>query len=292
MSALTVKVQAPPPIAVPQVIEASAFCACNFVCEFREKVFADSSGDGYKADKTSFLFRRITSNDTIDMSLHKAGSKVADLTDDTYGTYYGSFTAQPLYRGYLLDWTTVFSAFGSGQYQVKVDLSILGVDTTFESWKFTLLEFSEEEASDTVKMETWHTGNIIGNEFDYTDLLTDGWYESIRLPGTFGEMKADLTEDNYYNSNYDVVSIRPSVKRNYNLTFRLIPDEITYQIGSKHVLANRLAVSDYNVFNTQSYKQHPVKIESMSDPDYKRNTGKSNVELTCKDFTENLIQRN
>ena len=125
-------------------------CICDFIkCEYVEKIFVspDFPDDYWKNDKNEFLFKRFVSADTVLIELQLDGVKVADLNDNTYGTFFNGFSSgsdeQQLYVGYLVDWLSVYNSFGVGRYKVVANLNIIGVSTVFESRDFNMFIYSD-----------------------------------------------------------------------------------------------------------------------------------------------------
>jgi len=292
MSGVVIKLEALPirPV-TPSVAGSSVFCPCDFRCEFREKVFADDSGDGIKNDITDFLFKKITAADTIAIGLYKYGYKVAEITDDTLGKYYPSFTAQPLYVGWQADWTAIFAAYSGGVYQVKVDMFILGQASTYESRYFELQSYDDLEANHTVKIETLQYGKFANGEFDFTNLLDGGWPTSIRLPGEFGFMSPKLDRDIYQDASYRDIQNRDVVTSEYRLLANMIPETIQSKIAKQDMLGNEIFITSYNVLQDKKYQRLPVVPESFSEPKYD-GLGRVFFEIVLSDRQKNNIKSN
>lgn len=279
------------PVTELLVSDTGDFCACDFRCDFVEQVFANSVGDGVSNDFTDFLFRKITDTDTITIKLFRYGLLVATISDDSLGTFFDGFTAQPLYVGWLADWTLIFNAFSGGEYQVKVTSDILGQVQEFESRKFRLAFFDPELANRTVKIESFQNGNIVSSEFDFTDLLEGGWPSSIRLRGVFGEMAPSLEKDIFLDSSYRETQNRDQTIREYSLRCEIVPETIFTRIASEDILGNQVLISAFNVFNDVIYAKFPVTPDSFEDQTYKED-GFLNFNIKFKDRQQNVIKRN
>lgn len=267
------------------------FCPCDFICDYEEKVFSDISSEAHKHDMTEVLFRKVSSSDTVEIKLFRYGNEVAVLNDNTYGTFYNGFNAQPNYVGFLIDWTLVFAAFSGGQYQIKTDLNILGTPSTIESRLFRLNTWNEQSANNTVKIESFQQGNIIGSEFDYTDLLSSGWYQSLRMPGSFGKNTPSLESDIFVNTSYQRVQNRDKVTNEYTLELKDITEEILNRFTNDNVISNTILITDYNLRATNIYRQKSVYIDSISDVTHLDN-GRVNATLLCRDRDQNIIKTN
>jgi len=235
----------------PVQIQERDFCVCGLVCDYVENVFAGSNS--YENDNSSFLYMKFRSADTIALELHRKGRKVADLNDNTLGTYYSTFSVQPLYVGFVIDWGLVFNAHGGGNYTIVAKKTILGQLTTDTSRVFYLNSFDDESANGTVKLSITLNANILSSQFDYTNLLTGGWVSNYRIPAKFGNKSPELTVDNYLTSAYEQRQVVPSVSYEYTLATRMIPAVIADELNAGGVLADRALITDYNLLNARRY---------------------------------------
>ena len=279
------------PVTEILVADTGDFCACDFRCDFVEQVFANSVGDGISNDFSDFLFRKVAATDTITIKLFRYKQPVSTITDDTLGTFFNGFTAQPLYVGWLADWTLIFNAFSGGEYQVKVTSVILGQTQEFVSRKFRLAFFDPELADRTVKIESIQDGNIVSSEFDFTDLLPDGWLSSIRLRGVFGEMAPTIEQDIFLDSSHRVTQNRDEIIREYSLRCEVVPETIFTRIASQDMIGNQVLISAFNVFNDVIYQKFPVTPDSFEEQEYREN-GFLNFNIKFKDRQQNVIKRN
>lgn len=283
------------PIAAVDITAVDDFCACDFRCNFEELVFANSVSDGVTNDFSDFLFRKISASDTVTIKLFRYDVQVATITDDTLGTFHDGFATQPLYVGWVADWTKIFDAHSGGLYQIKVTSVILGETIEFESRFFRLNQYDAISANGTVKIESIQTGNIVSSEFDFTDLLDGGWRSYIRLKGVFGKMNPTLEKDVWLDSSYRETQNRDVVTREYELRCEIVPDNIFGRIVGNEILGNEIFLTSYNVFNNdghgQKYIQFPVTAESFDETDYK-DYGLMNFSIKFKDRQQDLIKRN
>lgn len=269
------------------------FCRCDFFCEYKEQVFAKDGGDPHQKDYSSFLAMQISSFDTTTIKLFKNGLEVATISDSSYGSYYaiGDFAAQPLYTGWVADWTLIFLAFSGGIFQVKIEQTIAGSSRVWESRKFRLNAYDIKLANKTVRIETKQTGNILSSDFDYTELLPDGWPQSIRIAGRFGDKTPTLETDRYLDTSYNELQNRDQVRYEYTLELRNCPQSIFNLLSSDQVLANSFIVTDYDVFSDVIYRAVPVVVDSFSEVNHFSN-GNGNYTITCSDKVKNTIKRN
>jgi len=250
-------------------------CICDYLaCPYIEQVFASNDNDWWKNDKNDFLFKRFVSADTISIELFKNGNKVADLNNNTYGTFFNGFPSgtseQQLYVGYLVDWQLVFQLIGVGIYQIKAQLNIVGQSSTYESRKFDLSVYSDLAAHHSVRIETYQNGNIRGNEFDFTGL---NWYSSLRIPAVFGDPKPTIETDNYVTENHNIRQITAKNSREWTLKTKKINWEVAEKLIYNKMLANEIYMTDYNLYAESVWRRISVtpteisKIETTGNPD-------------------------
>lgn len=268
----------------------SEICICDFIkCTYEERVFASDESDWWKNDKNDFLFRRIIAADTVAMSIYKNGVKLDDLTDDTYGTYYDSFNGsdeQQLYKGYLIDWQKVKNVSGVGSYQIKADLNIMGVETTFESRKFELAIYSDRAAHETVRIESYQNGSLFGSNFDFTGL---NWYSSVRIPGVFGNPTPEYETDRYVTDNNEKKQIKDTMSRNWTLSTKKIPWEVAEKLVYNQMLANQILITDYSIYAESLWRRIDVKLSEIDKRDFYGNPNKM-YNFTLVD-TKNIYEK-
>lgn len=267
------------------------FCPCDFRCAFEEKVFAHESGDGIRNDIRSFLFRKITPSDTVVITLVKNGATLATITDNTYGEYYDSFAAQPLYVGWQADWTKIYDAFSGGVYQVKAVLTVLGVEVEFLSHNFRLNYFDIITANHTVKIETYQDGNLENSEFNFSGLLPDGWYSALRLTGDFGKMQPTIERDVYQDTSNREVQNRDVVNREYKLDAFYVPETIYERLTIRDLLANQIYISSYDVLQDKKYERYAVVPDAYDEVRYD-DLGNTHFTITFSDRQKNIIKTN
>jgi len=268
-------------------------CLCAIGCEYTEKVFASPSNEWWKNDKSSFLLQKQIAADTITFKIYKADVLQATISDDTYGDFYDfGDLGTAYYTGFVVDWETVYSTWGAGFYKIKADKVLLGVSTTFTSQQFRLLAYSDEAADNTFRLESYQTGNIISSQFDYTDVLAGGWYQSFRINGRLFAPDVKLEIDRIMNEEYKQVQVVESLTKEWKLLAKQLPAVISNQIIYDNTLANRFLVTDYNLYNHEIYRReelYATSIEKNNEPNMNRNRTWT---IKLGDSTENIIKRN
>jgi len=288
---ISIKILGSAPLASVKEIESLDFCFCGIDCfdSYVEKAFtADASAEDWQKDKASVLFRKVIDTDTIAISIYKSGAKVADVIDSTYGTYYATFETQALYAGFIADWSLIRSAFGTGYYTIRAERTILGQSKPFTSRNYFVLPYSDRQANETVRFETYTQGNILSSEFDYQDLIAGGWYQSIRISGRFGNVTPTLIEDRILSADRRVVSVQDSIENEYTLFTRYLPESAKKQLTNQQLNTSAL-ITDYNLLNDEVIRQLPVVLSSFEEVKHQqRGTAYT---LKFKDRFNNTILR-
>jgi hypothetical protein len=273
--------------------EGSDICLCDLGCEYIENVFGKSSGDYWESDKNDFLLQKLVAVDTITFKLYKEDVLVATISDNTYGTFYdfGDLN-NALYTGFVIDWELVLVALGIGNYQVKADKVILGTASTFESQKFKLLTYTDYLADGTVRIESYQNGNIMSSQFDYTDILAGGWYQSFRIKGRLGSPSPKIKTDRILNEDYELVQVQDKITKEWELETEQLPAFLVDKLIYDNTLSNQFLVTDYNIYNHEIYRRvdlYATEIEKVNEPD--RNRERS-YKITLTDKLDNHIKRN
>lgn len=265
-------------------------CSCVCACDPFQRVFGSNTTSWWKNDITSFLFKRVTSSDTIDMKLYRNGTLIGTLNSTTYGTYYdfGSLTNTD-YKGFQLEWKKVFLTLGYGDYQVKTTIVSLGDTITYESLMYECMEYSDFRANGTVRIETYQNGYIMSSGFDYTGM---NWYQSYRIEGVFGDKKPSLEIDNYQNSARDLTQIQDKISNLYTLETKMLPSNLLNAITYDGLLANRILITDFNFCSFERYKRLEVYPDSIEDFTTFELNPKGTAKFKFTDKRQNIIKRN
>ncbi len=247
----------------------------------------------YQNDITSILFLVNVDTDTIDFFLEKetAGvyNVVATLTGSTYGTLYGFgfFVDHPFLKGFKLDWASVLSGLGEGNYRIRTDrVTLLGSDSVYTN-NFYLKNYSAALADNTIWVEWTQNGQIIDG-IDYTGI---NWYQAARFPGFFGERQADHTEETWKDGNYETWQLRNELNYLYKCEIGVIPACIG-KILDNLLQANVTKITDYNRKNYDyNLLQKIVRLSEIQDTKYDNNR-QAVYNLTFSDRKEDHVKIN
>jgi len=254
---------------------------CPVCCAYVEPVFSESGSivTAAKNDKTSMLFKKLITSDTIKIEIFKKGIDIviANVSDGTYGTYYSTFSAQSKYVGFIADWNKIYNHapvvvsgsytenFKSGIYYFKITQTILAESTTTDSIYYKLLEYKDERANGTVRIETYNTGTILNSDFDYNGLLTGGWYQSFRIRGKLMPKQPKTETDRYLDENYNQLQIQDKINNEWILITAPLPSIISNKLIYDNMLANTIIVSDFNAFNEEYIREKYLLYEEVTE---------------------------
>lgn len=217
---------------------------------YKNKVFyhTDDPTDTYRNDKSSFLYDKKLSGATLSIELWDCDNKIADLNDNTYGTFYdfGFSSTYPTYTGYVIDWYKVYDNHGSGHYIIKGQWALGASTYTFESPCFWLLPYSPCNAQGTVKIKWTQNGNIISSFLSYAGLEWENW---LRVPGYFGrnEPSEEIDEVEKTDRSFETVNLQ-SID-NFTLELKQIPFWLSEMLDKNTCLGTTIEITDYNQDN-------------------------------------------
>ena len=277
-----------PNVLVPQVFAEEEDRAFVVQCCYDNLTLAGGS-EPFQNDIKAVLFKAFDQTDTINFFLEKQTVEIASLNDNTLGTFFpiGSFPTQPLLAGFKLEWEKVLSAHGEGNYKIRIERNlVIGNDIIF-TINYNLKKFSAELADNTIWIEWIHNGEIL-NELNYTGIE---WFQSIRLPGFFGNKQMEFEEEIFKDSNFQTFQIRNELTFPRMVEIGPIPSCIGDFLPNL-VQANIIQITDYNLRNHDYFlQQKVVKLSEINETTYDRER-QAVYNLTFTDRKEDHIKIN
>ena len=256
-----------PNVLVPQVFAEEEDRAFVAQCCYNNLTLAGGS-EPFQNDIKAVLFKVFNVADTIDFFLEKETVEVAALNDNTLGTFFpiGSFPTQPLLAGFKLEWEKVLAAHGEGNYKIRIERNlIIGNDIIF-TINYNLKTFTAELADETIWIEWIHNGEII-DELDYTGI---DWFQSIRLPGFFGNKQTEFEEEIFKDSNFQTFQIRNELTFPRLVEIGPVPSCVS-DFLTNLVQANIIQITDYNLRNHDYFlQQKVVRLSEINETTYDR----------------------
>ncbi|MES2287780.1 MAG: hypothetical protein V4547_18980 [Bacteroidota bacterium] len=288
---LTIPSNPAPTSTVPDVPLNPLPGCCN---DFIIPVLANASGLALENDVTNFIywFESITTAATL--NLHKwngsAWTSVDFLSNNDCGTYHAfNFFANDQgqkFIQYTMDWSKVLALYGTGSYKVIVSYVVPVFGTKiFDSYEYCLKTYSAQLAEGTVRLEYWLNGvtGDIEDDTKYKDFGTLNVYNSLRVKGFFGYPKSTYKSENVEYNNGQSLPVEDMQDPVFMLKLYLLPFFLHKIIETDFMMADRLAVTDYNSKNNATYIQKFVRKASGYEPKwYPMQSNLASVELQFK----------
>jgi hypothetical protein len=250
-------------------------------CCFIWTVYASlASTDSDKNDFRSFLKRYNDGVTGVDMWLQKDvnGTFVdqTQLTDDTYGTYYGfGFETRDNESlvGYKLNWRDVLAFDGIGIYRIRFDVT--KVDTTQVdqfSDEYCLKNYHSISVDKSLRFE-FTNNSIIGDPFDQTriqDFTALNWVDQIRIPlGTLTGETSTFEQESVKYSNGNQVDVTQKQDPTYQLIIGKLPYTVHQFIKSNVMQADEILITDYTSQNPiRPVVDRSVKLTGNYEPNW------------------------
>lgn len=234
---------------------------------------------------------------TVALSLEKCNeatgswANVANLTDDTYGTYYNDSPIVNNVRviAYQIEWRTVLSAHGVGDYRVKFDY---GVGAVY-SEEYCLKQYTKEVVDGSTRI-TYTLNDVIGDPVQ-THRRN---YAGLNLPcqvricdSQFGFTTNNFTTEETRLNSGKQVSWKKDMDEDYKLEIYSASVEMHDLLRYTVLMANDIVIDDYNRGNNLgSLAGISVEVSGGYEP----NTASSynpSVVIEFKDKYRNRIKK-
>lgn len=262
-------------------------CCSDFVI----KVLADGGNNTAQNDVNTVIYWFDPIVDTATMKLQKwvnnQWTDIANITNDTYGKFgpYGYYTNREgeKFISIEISWKKVYSLQGEGSYKVITNYhSPLDGDQEIESYEYCLQQYTAQRADGTVRLEYTLSGQM-GDISDDTRIKDYGSlkvYNILRVKGFFGYPKASYKEEKieYTNNRYEYVEDEQTPV--YKLKLSLLPFFIHEIIRTDFMMADVMAITDYNARNNGRFISKLVRKDSGYEPNwYELGSNLASVEL-------------
>ena len=282
------------------VIDNSSIGRAN-ECSFELPVFAypSDSTDTYRNDFTSSLLslsnRYINPAIYLDELQDCGWVEISQLNDSTYGTYY-TFTSQPNWIGYKVDWLKVFNLQGAGCFRIRQEYESITDPTILQnlSYKYNLRQYTDGLADKTTKITYTINGGKRGSTLDdkevidYKDII---WEREVRLPNSFfGFESSEYTREFVRYKNGAQVWTQDEQVETIQFNARTVPYSLHRELKITAIQADEIYLSDYNEGNpnTNKYNHKRVKCSSSYEPNWNTYTTFAPVQLTFEPYYQNL----
>ncbi len=277
-------------------------CCSDYVL----KVFADASGKPLQNDVNSvwWRFAAIITGATLKLKRWENNAWVvkATISDNTYGTYNAFGNPNNEGENWItleIAWANVLDLIGEGSYKVTCTYTIpIGSPSSvdIDSYEFCLKTYDPLLVDGTVRLEYWLSGTI-GDKNDDTKFVDFGSlniYNSLRVKGFFGYPKASYKSTEIEYTTGQRVFVEDEQTPLYQCELWSLPFFIHEIVRTDFMMADTLAITDYNSKNNAFYIQKFVRKESGYEPKwYELQSNFASVELMFRQaYNRNRKLRN
>jgi hypothetical protein len=243
------------------------------------------------------MFQDWTSAVVFKLQKKVSGSWVEQVTisDDTYGEYYpqGSFASKPKYAGFIVNWQSVLSTIGEGQYRVEVVETnpLYPSGTSKYSMPFCLKEYNCKTAENTVRFDWTNTkklGDITNDKriLDFGDIV---WPGQLRVKNSiFGYPKSEYETEEVQYTNGEFQTVSDKQTETYQLVIGSTPSFIHDMLKTDALMSGTLKVTDYSSNNPGTFVKKDVKKKSGWEPRWKKSSKCAPVTIELQPRFNNL----
>jgi hypothetical protein len=269
-------------------------------CCFTIPVLAKATGgDNYTDDQSSVLwwYDNGFTNAVLNLQKYENGawSEVANLNDNTYGTYYQyGFEIndkEESLLGYLIDWKLVLNALGEGTYRVQTEEStVLGDTVNRYSIEWCLQTYTQYRANRTVRID-WYNIGIVGsltNDKDTRDYGSLNWFNQLRLPDAiFGDATSTYEREFVRYQNGKQVWIQDDSVEEYTLNTGRYPSYLHTILKFDLLQSDAIFVTNYDKNAAQDYVDKEVIASSDYSPNWNYGTKLADVSINFQQKYQN-----
>ena len=250
-------------------------------CCFSLPVLAlPTGGDSFTNDFSAALFWFGENYSAATLYLQKyengAWGNIATLTNDTYGKNYAyGFEVNELgekLAGYKINWQSVLSAEGEGDYRIKAEATLItsGTDDFF-SLEYCLKRYTPYRADFTVRLEFTNSGitGDIEDDEGVKDYGTLDWVNQIRLPDSlFGYDNSTSAREFVRYQNGQQIWIQDEQTQKYKLVTGRFPSWLHNYIKINVLQSDEIKITDYNKNNANIHKDRKVIVSGDYSPEW------------------------
>ena len=249
---------------LPEGFEEEKRRKCGVDCCPEILVLASTTSNlSYQNDVTGVSLKKYTQPDSITFSIEDSAGNVLGANTGFSAT----FPNDPLASGYIFVWKDILTAHGADCYTVKANFTISGIQGSFTVGKYTLKEYSVENAKGTVRIYSSFNSYLLKNDIDYTD---SDFVDSIRFNGFFGDRKPETEINNLVDKDRKIIKTNRENLNKYELRTDPIDINITRVLLDFHFLnEDSILISDHNLANHDYLIfDKPVSIPESSSIEY------------------------
>lgn len=256
----------------------------GFCNDYVLNILADQTGTSSQNDVSTVLWYFGSTTTAATLILYKWNGtswvNQAAIDDNDYGTFssFGTFVNKEnqSFIYFQANWALIQAAFGNGFFKVTVSYtdSILG-NGTIDSYTFNLQLYSAARADGSIRLEYWLSGitEDITNDTlikDYSDKTAGAFtiYNNLRVKGWFGFPKSTYKSDTIEYDNGQEIWVEDRREPIYQCQIKMTQEFVHKIIRTDFMMADQLAITDYNSRNAEKYITKYVIKDSEYSPEY------------------------
>jgi len=242
-------------ITKPEISE-SVPCFCNFVKDYEELAFVDTSNIDNN-DYRTFYIRKMVSTSEHLIKMFKNGIECI-LT----GIEYTSNPYQPELVEFRVNWKDVAEQNGYGKFYLELHCTDFGVLKIETSHIFNVVKFDKERAKDTVKLRFDISGLTINGK-DWTGVK---WDNMVRVHGRLGNHGYEIESESIETGAREIIEVQKSAIDTFVLKINFIPKSVSTFIIDELPFINWF-VTTYNYFDHDNFKDIKTNVVSVEGED-------------------------
>jgi len=249
-------------------------CCCKFL------VLCDPGSDTWKNDITSAWVKLSDPSDTYAFKLYKDGA-LSSFTPTPQ-----AFPNEPNAYYTTINWMDVFTADGSGCYELKIEYGISGITGETTWGKYQLDQYSIQNALKTARIRAIFNSFQEVQGIDFTGAQVES---TFRFFGYIGNRQPNMETDNIIYGNREMKRVIRENLNSYTIETEPTDECITRPLIELFLLSeNELYISDYNAHNhSYRYEDLPVIVSESPDVEYYDLSRKAKVTAVVSDKFKN-----
>lgn len=248
-----------------------------------------SDVETWKNDKTSAWEKLDYSTDIVEFKLYNENDELTTY-QPVLTQFSSNATNNELDFYATIDWQQVLQVDGVGCYRFMVSYTIDGVSGSYEWGHYRLLNYTAENARNTVRIRSVFNQY---NRIEDIDFTGENVEDTIRFDGFFGSRQTNTVIDNLIYQG----RIEKNVQRENLNTYELKTDPLKKWYIEKlvdlHLLSeSEIYLSDHNEFNlTYAYKDVPLIVKEAPELEHKEYSRLTSLKCVFSDKTKDKLSR-
>lgn len=243
----------------PTISQTEEFCTCIAQCIPDLKMLTDEIGTDLRRNDFHSVYQNSVPSGSHTVNIIVEGVEIL-VTDDTYGKLFNGSA----YYGYKFEALKIWTEHGYGVYKfvIRNYNSFATLVAEEFSPQIVLKKYTDREANGTVRITSKKSGTLRHGKKYFNLTLSSSllkpvafWEQQIRLPGSLKWTGTPLESMGVVQNSL----LQPrsqtfdTLMNEYNLTINLVSSEQALAFLYDDLFANKIYVTDYNVYNWEKY---------------------------------------